>query len=241
MDDNQNDLPQLDDVPPQKRQPQRRHKPRVPPSEKKTPLDNIMIHRPEVNFRVLKAFQKQGLFFIDMETGTYVDGLMPLPSLGLSFVPPTKKKTWKSSLGFLNLGDNKKDDTSLEVDSVELDAVLFFEYKGPECITGALEELEDGDIVYLFFLTIWNDYEFNHWHDILEKVVADLTVVKKGIPIPLVKFTVTTTFVPNNPTEPNRLVIEFGGDDEPESAVSDQRVTPVEDDCEDYHKFKPRF
>ncbi len=227
-----------------KRPPQPKRKPRTNASEIQKAIESIepiIVRRPDINFRVLRAFKKQGLNFIDLETGSYVDGLVPLPSIGLSFTP-SRKKTWKSSLGFLNLGDKKGDDTNLEIDSIELDAILFFEYKGAECITGVLDELEDGEKIYLFFLTIWNDYEFKHWNDIVEKVVADLTIVKNGVSIPLVNFTVTTSYIPNNPTEANRLVIEFGRDkDDSDSAVSDQHLVPDSDDCEDSLRFKPRY
>jgi len=214
-----------------------------PENELEVDLDPITIVRPNIQFRILQAFQKHQLYFVDMDSGKYLDGLLHLPSIGLTFTPPPKK-VWQPSLGFLSLGPMatpfvEPDPPNL----VEIDAILFFEYDGPECKTGCINEIE-GEKIYRVYLTIWNDYELCQWNEIVESVIADLTLTKNGLTFPLVKFIITSSFVPNKPTVPNRLVIEFKKSDdcqEGESAISDQSIVPEEDDYEDSHKFKPRF
>jgi hypothetical protein len=205
-------------------------------------LEPIIIIRPDTQFRVLKAFQKHGIFFIDLETGSYIDGLIYLPSIGLSFTPPPVETAWQPTLGFLKT--NAK--VEYDPDTIEVDAVLFFEYQGPECQTGLLGEIQ-GEKVYLYYLTIWNDYELRQWDDIVSQVISDLTITKNGRSIPLVKFVVTSSFVPNKPTEANRLVLEINkskGDEGSDPAISSQSIVPQDDgyeDEEDIHKFRPRY
>ena len=205
------------------------------------PLEPITILRPDIQFRVLQALQENGLFFIDLESGHYVDGLIYFPSLGLSFSPPPSK-VWQPTLGFLSLDHfPTKSSVALQPGTVELDAILFFEYEGPECETGIIGEVA-GLPIYLFYLTIWNDREIRHWDEILQRVISKLTLTQDGQGFPLVKFTVTSTFVPNQSMETSKLVVDFKKpcDDTDTEAISDQCLTPADDDYED-KLHRPRF
>lgn len=191
----------------------------------------VSISRPDLKFRIQDSLKRQGLFFVDLGSGTLIDGLIDLPSIGLILSSPQPEAVVQSTkFGFLGVNcqssvpEAKEDD-----DNFELDAVLYFDYDGPECTTGYLPDLS-----FLCFLKIWNDVQLYEWEDILNKVVEDLTVDSDyGIPVPLVKFFVTTTFVPDNPEKDNRLIIpkkkpEIDTDD----AVSSLQLN-VDDGCED--------
>lgn len=195
----------------------------------------ISISRPDTRFRVLNAFKRQGLYFIDLDTGENIDGLIDLPSIGLTFSPPLVEKE-KPSIGFLSLGQNsaKKNDDS---DYFELDAVLFFEYDGPECKTGMLEN----ELAYLYFIKVWNDLDLRNWEQIVQKVVDDLTIKIDDLSHPMVKFAISTTFISNNPTEQKRLMISKKKHTSDTEAFSDQYFEAESDDCEDHHKFIPQF
>ena len=200
---------------------------------------SIIIRRPDTRFRVLDSFKKQGLYFIDLETGEDIDGLMDLPSIGLTFSPPPVE-TKKPGFGFLSLGQNtgpKNDDS----DSFELDAVLFFEYDGPECKTGILEN----ELAYLFFIKVWNDIDLISWEKIIENVIKDLTIKVDDLSYPIVKFAISTTFISNNPGESKKLTIskkKRSGDTEAVSShFIEEESDDFENDNDDYRILKPRF
>ncbi|MFZ3068734.1 MAG: hypothetical protein WA052_00250 [Microgenomates group bacterium] len=210
----------------------------------------INVSRPDVEFRVLSSLAKQNVYFIDLDTTNYIDGLIYLPSIGLTLTPPPPQKTIHTNLGFLNLDTKREVSTHPNPDVAEIDAVLYFEYEGRECKTGLL----DNGLAYLFFIKIWNDLDFIIWEKIIEKVIKDLTLDIEWYPVPRVNFTVTTTFIPNKPTEASKLVISRPDDNSDASfAVSNHTVsTPEngdeefddEDDDEEYEEFKtprPRY
>lgn len=212
---------------------------KTPPPEDYNPHPNISITRPDIRFRVLDAFKKQGLFFIDLETGDYVDGLIDLPSIGLTFTPPLDEEEISPgpTLGFLELNQPRKP-VPVEDDFFELDAVLFFEYDGPECKTGMLEE----DLAQLFFLKVWNDLDLLHWESIVAKVIDDLTVKVENLEHPLVKFAISTTFIPDDPAKHNRLTIPKKQATYIDTdAVSDKTLSVDDEEYEDRHRFIPRF
>jgi len=189
-----------------------------PTAELEENLEPISDSRLDIHFRVLRELQKQSIFFIDIETSKYIDGLIYLPSIGLSFTPPPPKVT-QSGMGFLNLSNKKSPDQN--IDKLGLDALLFFHYSGPECLTGYLKKEE----AYLFFLKVWNDLEYTRWKEILQKVIDVVSVERNGVSYPLVKFIVSTTFIPNSPDEPNKLIIALPQKAmETVQAISSQRI-----------------
>jgi len=192
----------------------------------------ISVSRPDVEFRVLSSLAKQNVYFIDLETADYIDGLIYLPSIGLTLTPPPPpQKATRADLGFLNLETRRGVNTHSSPDIAEIDAVLYFEYEGRECKTGLL----DNGIVYLFFVKIWNDLDFIIWEEILEKVIKDLSLDFEGYLIPRVNFTVSTTFIPNRPTVASKLVINRPEDNSDASfAVSNHMISTAEDGDEGF-------
>ena len=192
--------------------------------------DPITVSRPDVEFRVLSSLAKQNVYFIDLDTTNYIDGLIYLPSLGLTLTPPPPpQKASRTNLGFLNLETKREVSIHSNQDVAEIDAVLYFEYEGRECKTGLL----DNGLAYLFFIKIWNDLDFIIWEKILEKVVGDLTLDLEGYLLPRVNFTVATTFIPNKPMEASKLVINRQDENSDASfAVSSLTVSAPNDDEE---------
>ena len=205
--------------------------------------DPITVSRPDVEFRVLSSLAKQNVYFIDLDTTNYIDGLIYLPSLGLTLTPPPPQKAARSNLGFLNLETKRETSSPSNPNVAEVDAVLYFEYEGRECKTGLL----DNGLAYLFFIKIWNDLDFIIWEKILEEVVRDLTLDFEGYLLPRVNFTVATTFIPHKPSEPSKLIINRQDDNSDASfAVSNHTIGTLEnsdgfdddDDDEEYEELK---
>lgn len=206
-------------------------------AEEETAHLTISISRPDLRFRVLDSLKNQGLFFINLDTGEYIDGLIDLPSIGLTHTPPRDETeiVWPT-LGFLELNQPKK--TEPEDDYFELDAVLFFDYDGPECKTGLLET----DLAYLFFLKIWNDLELCFWEPIITKVVDDLTLKTGDYSHPLVKFIISTSFIPNNRSKQNRLSLPKKQSECAETdVVSSRLIVSESEDCEGRQRPQPRY
>lgn len=194
--------------------------------------DPICVRRPDVEFRVLSSLASQNVYFIDLDTTNYLDGLIYLPSIGLTLTPPPPQKAIRNNLGFLNLGTKREVDPHSNPDVAEVDAVLYFEYEGRECKTGLLEE---NGVAYLFFVKIWNDLDFIIWEKILNKVINDLTIDIEGYLVSRVNFTVATTFIPNNPTEASKLVISRQDDHSDASfAVSNHTIGALENSDEEF-------
>ena len=191
----------------------------------------VRVVRPVPEFGVLDSFARQGVYFTNLDTGEQIEGLLNLPSIGISLTPP--KIDSGCELGFLNI--NKKSSKN----TFAVDGVLYFEYRGKECNTGWLSEKGD----YLWFIKIWNDIDMHLWLDIIEKVVADNTVIKDGVPVPLAKFFVSSAFVPKNTTEPTRLVLSkhmFSNKDSAKALTIDDDY-PLEEDFEDSDHHTPIF
>ncbi|HOX95759.1 MAG TPA: hypothetical protein PLI45_00020 [Candidatus Woesebacteria bacterium] len=183
---------------------------------------NITITRDDTCFRVLDSLHRQGLYFIDIDTKKYIDGLIDLPSIGLSFSPPTPiDDENESDLGFLAT-QKKESITKDDGTGLKVDAVLFFVYDGPECRTGYISK----EGCYVYFLKIWNDLELKHWEEIIAKVVDDLTIKIEDYEHALVRFCISTTFVPNDTTKESQLIIPYSDKNSKTYAVSNDSISP---------------
>lgn len=171
------------------------------------PRMDIIINRPSARFQCLTAFQKQGLYFVHPKTGEYIKGLISLPYVGLTFTPPPACDNHKNNLGFIPSSTPPlvKEKTQEDgKDTFEIDALLYFEYKGPECTTGFVEK----EIYYLYFLKIWNDVDLKLWEEIAANVIRDTCMNLEGQKIPLLRFVISTTFVPNDRTIESKMTVE---------------------------------
>ncbi len=199
-------------------------------------LPAVSISRPDLKFHILDAFKRQELYFVDLDNGDYINGLIDIPSLGLTFSAPAPEQLDNCEMGFIHLNHPK---ALANEDTFELDAVLYFDYDGPECKTGFLA---DGS--QLFFLKVWNDTDLQHWEAIVNQVVNELTVKTEDGSVPLAKFIISTVFVPDRPEDGARLVLtKKKADSCSADAVSDQPI-PIECDDEelDFRKIhRPRF
>jgi len=190
-------------------------------------FDPVQVIRPALEFNVLRAFAKNGVYFINQETGDYVDGLLKLPSIGITLTPPQKEESNTANFGFLNF--NRKSTSRSDPNTYEIDGVLFFSYSDPnkEFSTGYID-IEDA---YLYYVKIWNDVELRVWVDILEKIVAEFTEEVDGKPHHKVLFYLDSVYVPKDITKPNKLVLpiqnKYGSN--PTNACSTKEI-PFDDD-----------
>ena len=200
----------------------------------------ISIIRPDIRFRTLDAFKKQGVFFINLDTGEYIKGIIDLTSIGLTFTPPQEEEEEQRELGFHALAKPKATSPTDKDDYFELEAILFFEYEGPECETRFLEK----ELAFLFFLKVWDDRELRNWEIIVENVVNDLTFIVDDYRHPMVKFVISTTFVPNDLTKKSSFHISKKQPEcSPESsdAISHKVIDTDDDIYEDHLIRKPVF
>jgi hypothetical protein len=197
------------------------------------PTELITLTRPVLQFGVLDSFARHGVYFTNLEDGEPIDGLLYQPSIGISLTPPEKNSV--TGFGFSHL--QQRSSRKLAPNTFEVDGVLYFEYKGRECITGQLSE-----DTYLFFVKIWNDIDMKVWLEIIEKAVADNTEIKDGAPYPHAYFFVSSAFVPRNATEPSRLVLPKHLFSRPgEAAVSREETYPPEENINGFHPKTPIF
>lgn len=198
----------------------------------------VQVIRPIIQYHILLSLSKNGVYFIDPNTGEYIDGLLNLPSIGLTLSPPPPKNTSEvPSFGFAGLNKNtsKKENSN----TFELDAVLYFDYSDSEFATGYLEEQK----VFLYYLKIWNDVDMRIWLDIIEKVVSEFNGGKRDKEGRGINFYVSSAFVPKNTTEPSKLVLtkQSSGNSGVVRAASNLELYSEEDnpqqDCNPQHPY----
>ncbi len=205
------------------------------PNQETTPSEPIQIIRPVIQYNILLSLSKTGVYFIDPNTGEYIDGLLNLPSIGLTLTPPPLTNTLNNqALGFANL----KNVTSKKTDptTFELDAILYFEYSDNEFATGYLEKQD----AFLYYIKIWNDVDMRIWLDIIEKIVSEFNEGKKDKNLPGINFYVSSAFVPKNTNEPSKLVLtkQYPGTSGMARAVSSLELYSEDDnDTQERCKF----
>lgn len=175
-------------------------------SKKSSPKKRLpslaLVARPDIRYAVQAALvnQKQQIYLINPGTNMYIDGLIDVPALYLTFTPPPM--VTKRAFGFL------PGPTSTQIilvpKELKIDAILYFSYPGNEYFAGY--DKETGITVML--IKVWHDDEVKRWKRIAQKVASELVIIKGKKIIPTVFFNISSVFVPNNPKAPHQLIIK---------------------------------
>jgi len=193
-------------------------------------LPTIDILRPHTRFGILKSLKDQDISFVNTKTGKRILGLPgDYDTVGLVFEPQNDHP--ESTTGFLSL-DKDHQKPKKQLDTFEVDALLFFEHEEEDFSTGYIDFIKD-KVVYLFYIEVWNDLEIDKWQKIISKVVQDLTVEIDGQAVPLAKFRIKTLFVPDDPSEKSRMVLKIMKDPSYVNALSSDYHNP---DDEEYYE-----
>jgi len=213
----------------------------VPPLDNPDPEDEyeqipiVEIIKPTPQFDVLKSLADQGVYFVDMTTGNPIHGFVNSPEIGLSLTPPVEANK-DSTLGFIHLYDYKTRLGPKDPDSFEVECVLYFNYEGEECKAGF--STDEG--IFVLFVKIWNDNDVPIWEEILNKVVEDLYYEDEGEMYSLIRFVVTSSFIPKSPEHSSKLVLKrLQKDQDITYALSSEVIDDSDDDYydEDAEKY----